>query len=114
MKIASFGRDIIFNDNKIATQIILETTFSKEIQILLKQGQLMKEHKAPSPIIVHILEGKIDFGVTGTVHNLIKNDIITLETDVPHDLTAIEDSVVRLTLSKKDNIERVQEVIKNP
>ncbi|MGJ8685156.1 MAG: cupin domain-containing protein [Nonlabens sp.] len=112
MKIESFHNDLNYNDDRIVTKVLLETSFSKEIRILLKQGQLMKEHKAPFPIIVHILEGKIDFGVEGGIHSLKKGDIITLDALVPHDLKALEDSVVRLTLSKLDQADRVEQVIK--
>lgn len=110
MKIESFNDEVAFSD-KISTKVILETSFSKEIRIVLKRGQIMKEHKAPFPIIVHILEGTIDFGVCGKIKKLKKGAIITLEENVPHDLTAVEDSIVRLSLSKLDKISRVEKVI---
>ncbi len=113
MKIESFNENLNFNDNKIVTKLLLETSFSKEIRILLKQGQIMKEHKAPFPILVHILSGEINFGVQGFMKPLISGDIITLAADIPHDLTAIEDSIVRLTLSKLDKSERVEKVVTN-
>ncbi len=113
MKIESFNAEAIYSDKNIVTKVVLETSFSKEIRIFLKEGQLMKEHKAPFPIIVHLLDGKIDFGVNGITHTLIKNDVITLDANVPHDLKALEDSMVRLTLSKQDKVERVKEVISN-
>ena len=107
MKIDSFNEQIDFNDSRIVTKVILESTFSKEIRILFKKGQLMKEHKAPYPITVHILEGSIDFGVQGETHTMHKGAIIALEGNIPHDLTAKEDSIVRLTLSKLDTVARV-------
>ncbi|WP_320816093.1 cupin domain-containing protein [Flavobacterium sp.] len=109
MNIESFNDDVFFED-KITTKVILETSFSKEIRILLKRGQIMKEHKAPFPIIVHVLEGKIDFGVLGEIKKLQKGAIISLKENIPHDLTALEDSVVRLSLSKLDNAARVEKV----
>lgn len=107
----SFNDQLDFNDNKIVTRVILESSFSKEIRILLKSGQIMKEHKAPYPIIIHILDGEIDFGVRGETQILKKGAIITLEGNVPHDLKANEDSIVRLSLSKLDNVSRVEKVI---
>ena len=59
------------------------------------------------------LEGAIDFGVQGTVHPLKKGGIIALEGNIAHDLTAKEDSVVRLTLSKFDKAERVAKVVED-
>ena len=113
MKIESFNQNLDFNNKKIVTKVILETTFSKEIRILLKQGQSMKEHKAPFPIIVHILDGEVNFGVQGVINSLKKGDIITLIANIPHDLTAMKDSIVRLTLSKLDKTERVEKLITN-
>jgi len=111
MNIESFNENLDFNDHKIVTKVLLESSFSKEIRILLKQGQIMKEHKAPYSIIVHVLEGLINFGVQGKEHLLKGGDIIALGANVPHDLIAKKDSIVRLTLSKLDKTERVEEVI---
>ena len=113
MEIKSFEENLEFSDARIVTSVVTETTFSKEIRILLKSGQVMKEHKTPFPITVHLLSGEIDFGVEGVNHLLKKGAIVSLAGNVKHDLTAKEDSVVRLTLSKLDKIERVEEVIKN-
>jgi len=114
MKIKSFSENLDYNDNRIVTQVILETSFSKEIRILLKNGQIMNEHKAPLPIIVHVLKGKIDFGVEGEILSLKKGDIITLESNISHDLTAKEDSIIRLTLSKLDDANRVKKAAQKP
>ena len=60
--------------------------------------------------MVHVLEGKIDFGVQGVISSLEKGAIIALEGNIPHDLTALKDSVIRLTLSKLDTAKRVENV----
>ncbi|MFK7924613.1 MAG: cupin domain-containing protein [Bacteroidia bacterium] len=111
MKIESFNEKLDFNDNRIVTKVLLESSFSKEIRILLKQGQIMKEHKAPYPIIVHVLEGEINFGVQGDEHLLKAGDIITLTANIAHDLAALRDSIIRLTLSKLDKTERIEKVV---
>jgi len=71
----------------------------------------MKEHKAGFPITVAIHQGTITFGVNGEKMILKTGDLIYLNANVPHDLLAEEDSMVRLTLSKFDQIERVKKVI---
>lgn len=113
MKCASLTNDIQYNDAKPAVQVLLDTESSREIRIVFKKGQVMKEHKTPFPIVVEIFDGRITFGVNGDSHNLKKGDLVHLEGNVPHDLKAEVDSIVRLTLSKADTAERVKKVAEN-
>ena len=107
----SFNDEIEFDETRIKTKVIVETSFSKEIRILLKSRQIMKEHKTPYPILIHILQGKIELGIQNENFTMKNGEIIGLNGDVPHNLTAIEDSIVRLTLSKLDKVERLKSVI---
>jgi len=111
MKTASLIKNLEYGTEKPAIQRLLDTPFSKEIRIVFKAGQIMKEHKAPAPIVVEIFEGAIDFGINGEVQKLKKGDLITLDAKVPHDLKATEDSIVRLSLSISDSADRVFKVI---
>lgn len=112
MKLASFNENLIFSEEKILTQVVLESEFSKEIRIAMSKGQLMKEHQTRYPIVVHILEGHINFGVQKKVYTMKKGDVIALPGNTPHDLKALENSIIRLTLSKADSVLRVEEVVK--
>lgn len=113
MKTSSLRNNLIYNDEKVSINILMETEISKEIRILFRKGQEMKEHKAGYPITVEIHQGAIDFGVNEEVMHLVVGDLIFLEANVPHNLLAKEDSIVRLTLSKFDKVERVEKVAKN-
>lgn len=110
MKTASFLSDIEWNDVKPSIKVLVETSATKEIRIAMQSGQLMKEHKAPFPIIVQVIQGSIKFGVEEKDLQLKCGDLIGLEANVPHDLLALEDSIVRLSLSKMDTLERVKNV----
>lgn len=110
MKTASLLKDLSYNESKPAVQVLLDTDSSREIRIAMKEGQVMKEHKTPFPIVVELFEGQISFGVNGEIHLLEKGDLVSLEANVPHDLKAIADSTIRLTLSKADTAERVKGV----
>lgn len=105
-------KDKNYNDEKVAISVLFETETTKEIRILFKKGQFMKKHQTKFPITVAIVKGAIDFGVEDKTLNLVKGDLISLKGGVPHDLFAIKKSIVRLTLSKLDSVERVKNVVK--
>ena len=111
MKTASIFKDIVFKEKGPAVSVLFETEFTKEIRIAMKAGQEMKEHKTSFPIVVQLVEGKIDFTVSGEVLNLAKGDLIALDGGVPHSLDALEESIVRLTLTKADEVDRVKQVL---
>jgi len=104
-------KDLRFNDEKPAISVLFETDTTKEIRIVFKKGQLMKKHQTAFPISVEIVDGMLDFGVKNKLYNLGKGDLIALEGNVPHDLKATTDCIVRLTLSKQDSVQRVKNVI---
>lgn len=110
MKVASLIDNLQFNEDRPTIQVLLDTESGKEIRIAFKEGQVMKEHKTPFPIVVEIFEGAIDFGVNGEVHSLKKGDLLALEGGVPHDLKAMAVSTVRLSLNKLDSSKRVEDV----
>ncbi len=109
----SIFKNLIYDDQGPSVSVLLKSEFTKEIRIVFKANQSMKEHQTPHPIVVQIVDGEIDFGVKGEVHHLTKGDMLCLEGGVPHDLKANTDSVVRLTLSTLDKVERVKKVPTN-
>jgi hypothetical protein len=100
----------VFNGVTIAK--LFDGPNSKEIRINLEKGAQMKEHKAPGAIMVQVLSGKIDFSVGENSVILDTLDMITLEPNVIHALIALENSIVRLSLSKNDDVSRVFRVLK--
>ena len=112
MNSANILKDITYNEKRVAISVLLETATSKEIRIVFAKGQIMKEHQTPHPITVELVEGSLDFGVEGKIHNLVKGDILSLDGGVPHDLRAKSECIVRLTLSKADTLQRVEDVLK--
>ena len=112
MKTSSLLKNITYNSDKPAINVLMETDFSKEIRIAFKAGQEMKEHKNAFPITVEMVEGDLNFGVNGEVLALSRGDLIALEGNVPHNLHAKSDCIVRLTLTKSDDVNRVKDVVK--
>lgn len=107
MNMSNILKDVVYGDHKPNIKLLFESDASKEIRIVFKKDQVMKKHKTSFPITVEIFEGAIEFGVDGLVYSLKKGDICSLPSSIPHDLKANEDSIVRLSLSKKDDVLRV-------
>ncbi len=113
MKKSSLTENINYSEDRPAVELLFESEATKEIRILLKKGQLMKEHKTSFPIVVEVYQGDIEFGVMGEIQRLTSGDIISLESNVPHDLKSNVDSIIRLSLSKLDSTDRVKNLVKN-
>lgn len=98
METASFYDNLEFNENKPSLKVLLQTNYSKEIRIAFREGQEMKEHKSVHPIVVQVLEGSIDFGISSERILLEKGMLISLGANVLHELKANHQSVVRLSI----------------
>lgn len=112
MQHCSFLADITYGDTQPVITPILVNDFTKEIRIVFREGQAMKSHKTAFPITVMIVQGSIDFGVGEERIALGVGDVIALEPNVMHDLVALKDSIVRLSLHKSDSVARVNGVLK--
>lgn len=112
MKIISLLENITYAQNHPFAEVLINNEYSKEIRITFQKGQEMKAHKSSYPFIIEIIDGFIDFGVESSRYPLPKGSLINLEADVVHDLKAVVDSIIRLSLYKGDHISRVQEAIK--
>jgi quercetin dioxygenase-like cupin family protein len=108
---ASLTNNLTFLKDKPEITLLLETNSTKEIRIVMRKMQEMKEHSAPKPIVVEIFEGEILFGVQEKELHLKKGDLIALDANVPHNLLCTEDAIVRLTIAKTDSIDRVNKVV---
>ncbi|MCF6170583.1 MAG: hypothetical protein L3J66_06365 [Bacteroidales bacterium] len=111
MNKSSLTENLQYGEQKPDIKLLFESNSTKEIRIVFRKGQLMKEHKTGFPITVEIFEGAIDFGVAGNISHLVKGDVVALPAGVPHDLHAMADSIVRLSLSKSDTVQRVKSVL---
>jgi len=62
--------------------------------ITLAKGALVPEHAHANEQIANVLEGKLRFVVDGEEHFASAGDTVPLAANVPHEVEALEDSVV--------------------
>ncbi|GAA9305355.1 cupin domain-containing protein [Helicobacter pylori] len=99
MKMVHFLEGVQFE--KLHIEALIENSLTKEIRICMPKGAIIDKHKAPGAISVQVLEGKIIFEAKNEKIEMPKGALISLEAQVLHRLDALENSVIRLSLSKK-------------
>ncbi|MFP5983546.1 cupin domain-containing protein [Helicobacter pylori] len=99
MEVVHFLEGVCFE--KLHIEVLNENSLTKEIRICMPKGTILDKHKAPGAISVQVLEGKIVFEVGDEKIEMPKGALISLEAQVSHRLDALENSVIRLSLSKK-------------
>ncbi|WRG18812.1 cupin domain-containing protein [Helicobacter pylori] len=99
MRMVNFLEGVHFE--KLHIETLSENSSNKEMRICMPKGAVMDKHKASGAISVQVLEGKIVFEVGDEKIEMPKGALISLEAQVLHRLDALENSVIRLSLSKK-------------
>lgn len=66
--------------------------------LVMDAGTVMREHRAPVPILVQVVSGRVLFRVEGAEHDLRPGGAITVPASVPHELEAVEAAHVVLAL----------------
>ncbi|MGB4135828.1 MAG: cupin domain-containing protein [Microbacterium sp.] len=66
--------------------------------LTMDAGAVLREHRAPVPILVQVVTGRVLFRTGGDEHDLSAGGVIQVAADVPHELEAAEPSHVLLAL----------------
>lgn len=83
------------------TSALVKTSQIEVLRLVIPAGKEIATHKAPGPITVQCLEGRISFTAHGTTQQLDAGKLLYLETGEPHALTGLEDSSVLVTIVLK-------------
>jgi len=94
-------------EGRVQTDKMFETLFSKEVRICMAKGNTMKEHTAPGAITIMVLKGVITVASGNETVNLSDGEMVCFDANTPHSLKAHEQSIIRLSLSKNDSVNRV-------
>jgi quercetin dioxygenase-like cupin family protein len=66
---------------------------------MLKQGAIVKEHRAPGSAVVQTLSGRIRLGLPNQTVELPAGALVVLEADLPHDVEALEESAFTIAIA---------------
>jgi quercetin dioxygenase-like cupin family protein len=69
------------------------------VLIALKAGAHIPQHKANGRISVQVLSGHIRLNASGRAFDLLPGSLLALDERAPHDLEALEESAVLLTVA---------------
>lgn len=84
----------------VVSKAMVNTAGCKLIVFAMDAGQSISEHHAPFVATVHVLDGRLEFGVGGHKHVMTANDWLVMPFDEKHDLVAVEPTRFLLTLLK--------------
>jgi len=94
----------LLNDYEYQSESITIKTISKNsagsiVLFILDKEQGLIEHAASSKALAYLLEGEINFTISGQEYKLKKGDILTLPAKVPHSLIASEKAKMLLVIT---------------
>lgn len=71
------------------------------LNIQLKTGESVAEHSAPGEVLIVCRKGRVKFDVEGQLIELSADDLLMLEANELHSLTAVEDCEIIVVRLKK-------------
>lgn len=100
--VASDGQALVdatpMNAERLTVQQVFRGDGASVIRLAFQAGQVMREHSAPRPILVQVLEGHITFSIGDEALDLPRGAIVHVDARVMHEVTALEDSHLLLIL----------------
>lgn len=85
----------------IVSKPLLNLPEGRVVLFAMDAGQQISEHRAPFTSTVHVLDGRLRFGVETTEREMGPHDWLVMPANAPHHLTAIAPTRFVLTLFKR-------------
>jgi len=99
--IAELKQETTWADSDHNSITVFKSDTTTIVLIGMHKNAELKEHKAIGNITVQILDGEINFFAEQQTLSLVKGQMITLEANISHSVTALKESFFLLTLVKK-------------
>ncbi len=65
---------------------------------VMKAGQELRQHHADGTVLIQLLQGRVRSSMLDQILELSPGQLLVLDPNLPHNLRALEDSVVLLTI----------------
>lgn len=83
---------------RLTVQQVFRGDGASMMRLAFQAGQVVREHSAPRPILVQVLEGHITFSIGDEAFDMPQGAIVHVDARVLHEVTALEDSHLLLIL----------------
>ncbi|MEX2188047.1 MAG: cupin domain-containing protein [Pirellulales bacterium] len=80
------------------TTTLFKTERLEVVRVVLESGKEIASHKAPGEIMVHCIEGEIEFAALGKTQRLVVGDLLYLAAEEPHAVKCVENASFLLTI----------------
>jgi nucleotide-binding universal stress UspA family protein/quercetin dioxygenase-like cupin family protein len=80
------------------TRRLVRTATVEVVRLIVRAGQGIPAHTSPGEILVHCLEGRVDFTALGKTQTLESGTLVHLPAGEPHAFQGIEDASLLLTI----------------
>jgi quercetin dioxygenase-like cupin family protein len=80
---------------------VVKTANLSIVLIAIKKDATLCGHEVDGPITLQVISGAVTFGVAGESRTLKAGTLIALDKAIPHDIQAMEDSELLLTIIKE-------------
>ena len=67
--------------------------------VAFQDGGSLRQHKAPGPVSIQLLQGEVEVGVGSSAQQLTAGECLVLGAEVEHSLVAHKPSVILLTIA---------------
>lgn len=87
----TLNEEVKLNPDSKTVKVLSNPSF-KLIGLGFKKGQVLEKHMTPTPAILIVQDGSVDFNMQGKTHALKAGDYFEIPANVEHEVIGKEDS----------------------
>lgn len=92
------GESVSVQEEATVSRTILKAEGTRVVMFSFDTGQQLTEHTAAMPVIIQVMSGAMTLEAGGEAHQMRPGDILHMTTRTPHAVTALEPTVMMLTM----------------